>query len=627
VRSPLPAEDLSSFFFWSNSRYLPQLPSTPGNPADGAGTAGYLRHEGQPLRWLTEPRDGDAVAPADSEGHASAFRPRPAGGSPDLDRVYFNYLGTLLPGDEPRAQYAKEKLALGVYEYAEGELRNAGTLPDGTLDPLGAVAAGSVVGGITFNDESSPETTNNQVSADGSKLWFVSPDPTENRERLTQLYVRTNGASELVSRSELTGQPAASGVLPVQHVHQSFSFISAYVFAAADGSRAFFQSTDRLTADAPEGTTPKTYMHEAAGDDLVYLPALNGAHILEGSRDASRLLLMDAERTRLELWEEGSGSTLVSEVTPGAYAPTARVTADGSVFAFSIVGELPGFPNPSWLTQAYRYEVASGELDCVSCPPFGPPSGDAVLSRQASASTGVDDGALVAMRGMSADGRWLFFDTPDALVPADTNGQRDAYRWSEEDGPRLISSGRSGAESFMLDISADGSSAFFTTREGISPLDSDGSYDVYAARVGGGFPGTELPACSGDECQGPSAGPPAMLDPGSKSFRGRGNVGAAPRRPAARRNGLAARFNGRGGKLRLRISAPAAGRVLVSGPRVQPLKRRVAKPGSYLLRPRLKPAARQVLTRSGQLKVRVKVRFQPREGRAAVRTVAAEVTR
>jgi hypothetical protein len=620
VRSILPTEDLSSFFFWAGARWLPQVPYTPGNPADGTAIAGYLLHEGQPLQWVTEPQDEDALEPGDSDFYKAAFRIRPAGSSPDLDRLYFNYLGTLLPGDEPRVPYANEAQALGVYEYDEGQLRNAGTLPDGTLDPMGAVAAGSIATEISFVDRTSPETFNNQVSEDGSTLWFVSPDPTPNAERLTQLYVRVNGASELASRSELTGEPAATGVRLMPHVTDVFPSTNTYAYGAKDGSRAFFQSTDRLTADAPEDATQKAYMYEVAGGDLVYLPELDGAHILEGSHDGSRLLVFDAERTRLELWEEGSGSTLVSETSPFSYSPTTRATADGSVFAFTIGGELPGFPNPSQMRQAYRYEVASGDLDCLSCPPGGSPSSDAVISRAPSASTGDYDGSLVGMRGMSSDGKWVFFDTGDALVAADTNGQRDAYRWSEEDGPRLISTGHSGVGSFMLDVSADGTSAFFTTKEGISPLDSDGSYDVYAARVGGGFPTAGLPPCTGDACQGPAAGPPALLNAGSESFRGRGNAGAGPRR-------LAARLDGRGGKLRLRVSVPAAGRVVVSGQRVQPLRRGLAKPGSYVLRPRLKPAARKALNRRGQLKVRVKVKFLPRDGQATVRTITSEVTR
>jgi len=617
VRSVLPTEDLSSIFFWSGARWLPQVPSGP----DVVPIAAYLLREGQPLEWVTEPRDEDALEPNNyPNADAASFRIRPAGASPDNERLYFSYLGTLLPGDEPRVPYAEEKKALGLYEYDHGQLRNAGTLPDGTLDAMGAAAAGSVPEFVSFVDDTSPETHNNQVSADGRTIWFVSPDPTPDRGRLTQLYARVDGTSELASRSELTGQPAATGVRPMPHVNDFYPATHAYAFGAEDGSRAFFQSTDRLTADAPEDETLKTYMYEVAGDDLVYLPELDGAHFLEGSRDGSRLLVFDAERTRLELWEEGSGSTLVSETSAFAYSPTTRATADGSAFAFTIAGELPGFPNPSQLPQAYRYEVASGDLDCLSCPPGGPPSGEAVMSRTRSAGSGSADGNLVGMRAMSADGKWVFFDTADALVPADTNGKVDAYRWSEADGPRLISTGHSGAGSFMLDISADGSSAFFTTKEGISPQDVDGSYDVYVARVGGGFTSTVLPPCQGEECQGPPAATPSLLEPGSKSLRGRGNVGSEPRR-------LAARLSGRNGKLRLRVGVPAAGRILVSGPNVQPLRRGVAKPGSYLLSPQLKPAARKTLAQQGQLKVRVKVRFQPENGQATVRTVTTEVSR
>jgi hypothetical protein len=620
VRSLLPSEDLSSFFFWSGTRWLPQVPAG-GN---GDGISAYLLREGQPLEWVTAPRDEDAHTPDEFKYDAASYRIRPAGGASDLSRFYFNYLGTLLPGDEPRVPNAEEKQALGIYEYEEGQLRNAGTLPDGTLDPMGAVAAGSVAPFVNFVDDSSPEVHNNQVSADGRTLWFVSPDPTPDRGRVTQLYARVDGASELASRSELTDQPAATGVRPVPHVNEWAPSTDSYAFGAEDGSRAFFQSTDRLTADAPEDAAQKTYMYEVAGDDLVYLPELNGGYILEGSRDGSRLLLLNADRTRLELWEEGSGLTLVGEIEPtgffGAYSSATRATADGSVFTFTLSDQLAGLPNPSGLPQAYRYEVASGDLDCLSCPPGGAPTSEAVLSRTRSAGSGSADANLVGMRAMSADGKWVFFDTADALVPADTNGKPDAYRWSEADGPRLLSTGHSSGGSFMLDISTDGSSAFFTTKEGISPQDVDGSYDVYVARVGGGFTSTELPPCQGEECQGPVTATPSLLEPGSKSLRGRGKVGSEPRR-------LVARLRGRDGKLRLRVSVPTAGRILVSGPNVQPLRRGVAKPGSYVLSPRLKPAARKTLALQGQLKVRVEVRFLPRDGQATVRTITTEVSR
>ena len=41
-------------------------------------------------------------------------------------------------------------------------------------------------------------------------------------------------------------------------------------------------------------------------------------------------------------------------------------------------------------------------------------------------------GQLRDNRGMSRDGKRVFFDTANALVPSDSNGQRDVYMW--EDG-------------------------------------------------------------------------------------------------------------------------------------------------------------------------------------------------
>ena len=126
--------------------------------------------------WLERPRIED---PVEHCGIGNGFSGAPVGGSPDFSTVYFAYPGTLLPEDAARAPHvpvggsggvepADGAEAWGFYEESEGVLREAGVLPDGGLDQFGAVPAASGHGRALAG---------NEVSTDGSRAFFVSPDP------------------------------------------------------------------------------------------------------------------------------------------------------------------------------------------------------------------------------------------------------------------------------------------------------------------------------------------------------------------------------------------------------------------------------------------------------------------
>ena len=152
-------------------------------------------------------------------------------------------------------------------------------------------------------------------------------------------------------------------------------------------------------------------------------------------------------------------------------------------------------------------------------------------------------------RALSEDGRRLFFESYDALVPGDTNGAVDVYEWEAtgedpsngkctEASPSysppnsgclsLITSGTSPEETAFIDASADGSNVFFLTQSSLLPADP-GLRDLYDARVDGGFPEPEPipPLCEGEACQN-APGAPNDPTPGSLSFQGAGNVNESP---------------------------------------------------------------------------------------------------
>jgi hypothetical protein len=135
------------------------------------------------------------------------------------------------------------------------------------------------------------------------------------------------------------------------------------------------------------------------------------------------------------------------------------------------------------------------------------------------------------------DGRRVFFTTAEPLAAEDVNGKLDAYEYDVPSGTvHLISTGTDVSDSYYMEASADGHDVYFLTRQRIVGWDTDSAYDLYDARVGGGFPEPPTPPkeCSGDVCQGAAPAPPAVALLGSGAFRGLGNFGAPSGRHRAR---------------------------------------------------------------------------------------------
>jgi hypothetical protein len=132
---------------------------------------------------------------------------------------------------------------------------------------------------------------------------------------------------------------------------------------------------------------------------------------------------------------------------------------------------------------------------------------------------------------ISEDGRRVFFQTREPLLPADTNGRVDVYEW--EDGRLyLISSGQSSSDSYLGDASPSGNDVFLVTRQSLVGQDIDANVDMYDVRVGGGlpsqFPRAAPPPCVGDVCYDPSPQTPSTTMPASAIFSGVGNLAPPP---------------------------------------------------------------------------------------------------
>jgi len=565
-----PSADLSHVIFVPNGASF-----APGNPSELSSESIYVAGQEGSLAWVGEPKIPN---PIPALGHLERGGLSPAGGSADLGVVYLTYYGTLAPEDEAvskagsRASHVKEEpephhSPWGFYEWREGQLRNAGELPPGSangpFDPYGAVPA--AIGHQGGPD--TPEEFDNEVSVDGSRAFFVSPDPVYCESHPVcgtdppELYVRETRAdgtrrTELVTRSSDDGHPSEHGPLAIEPPHFGSHFAS-YVYASPDGSQAFFESVDPLSPQAKEAEedgliskgSPKEYDFHVATGVLTYLPGVTDGKggvvtVLASAGDGSRFIFAQESEiggpapSELDLWSSGMVTRIAQlSASLNTKLDPARATTDGSVFVFEtnspIVSPSGGvFNNGGGFEQVYRYEVASKNLSCVSCPPAGvAPSGDASLSIDSNQPGLAEVGSshLVSTHGISADGSRVFFDTPEALVPQDVNNRRDVYEW-EGGQVFLISAGTGPEDSFLLDNSESGDDVFFATTDGLVPADADGGYDVYDARAphepdeAVGFPPSVSPApCVGD-CQGPPSVPPALgVLPASASFSGAGN--------------------------------------------------------------------------------------------------------
>ena len=190
-----------------------------------------------------------------------------------------------------------------------------------------------------------------------------------------------------------------------------------------------------------------------------------------------------------------------------------QVSGNGSFAAFPSALELtPPYENDGF-EMIYRHTTANGSIACASCiSTEESPSADASLP-----SRGL---------GLTEDGQ-VYFNTTDALVMRDTNGNLDAYEYKESGDPQeiefLISTGFSAFPSSLLTVTSDGRDAFFFTRKELVARDANGqAMKIYDAREDGGvFVVPPSPPCAAsDECHGASSVVPPP--PPIGSYKGTG---------------------------------------------------------------------------------------------------------
>jgi Tol biopolymer transport system component len=333
------------------------------------------------------------------------------------------------------------------------------------------------------------------AAPDGSEAFFVSGEQLAggDTDGAFDLYVRDFGGgatTTLVSKG--AASCAASGC-------GNGAFAASFNAVSANGSVVVFSSDEQL-ADGDEDNLKDIYERNlTSGSGTTTLISGGGAcpvgldcnAIFRGSSaDGSRVLFQtdqplvagDGDQASdVYAWTGGApalvstGSTGGNGASPATFAGASA--AGGTVF-FQTDEQLTSEDKDS-ATDIYARDLGKGTTALVSAPDTCPVSE-----------------CNAVFRGASADGNTVFFQTSERLAPEDKDSATDVYARDLGNGATTLVSrgeapceaagcGNGPFESRFAGSSADGSRAFFSSSESLSPADGDESTDIYMRQLTG----------------------------------------------------------------------------------------------------------------------------------------------
>jgi hypothetical protein len=494
-------------------------------------------------------------------------RPYLAGATDDFEHAIFESRLALTPDAVP-GNAMLYKVDHGVVRL----LAPAPTCPGGSAPATPCSIAG--IGATALR------RTTRTLSADGSRVELTSPIDTNGTVSTSAatpsaLYQLDDGGTASTADDAIV-QVNASEKTPPDAARSA-----RFETASTDGERVFFTSAERLTDTGGSGLYLWRRAPAGGAGHLTLIGGGPDAAVLGASEDGRRVYFLApgqliaggpaVTENGLYLWQDADGTAGGSLAFVGGISfadanantnarvrwnlspDVARVTPDGRALLFEVSDggglaphadhgtcELrnPNLSSNQRCSELYVYRAdrstpLAPDVACVSCDPAGAPA-------TASAFVNAHDGAGAAQvtwhlsRAISDDGRRVFFSSAQPLVHEDVNGRVDVYEYDLASGAlALISSGRDSADAWFLDASASGGDVFFVTREQLVGWDRDSAYDLYDARVGGGFPEPPPAAtpCAGDACRGEAHAAPPLTSLASEGFVGEGNLRPAkPRR-------------------------------------------------------------------------------------------------
>lgn len=509
---------------WTTQEVTPPLAYISGssleNPVRGFSedlTEGVVAWHGAPLTPEASPRHENLyVRQADGSYRLITTTVAPNGSTPsfvgassDYSHVVFEVNDALTPNAAGESK--------NVYEWVDGALSLV------SIPPGSSVGAGGASAGYYTGSEGNQQ---NAVSSDGKKVFWV--------DAAEQLYEYEEG-SEAVKVNASARNPSLGDGTAV------------FDGATPSGEWVFFSDGTALTnAIGDEGGL---YGYNTKTKTLTVLDPVESGEVgfqgVVGFSDDGRSLYFVASgvlKTSLEGHGAGpiSGGSNLYVFRGGALGFVATlsgsdegdwsriitgrssaVTPDGKDVVFTSVLPLTEYENIDLNTgkadsEVFMYDSDRAELLCLSCKQTNAaPIGASTVPSWISSSYNPNY--------LSSDGSRVFFNSEDSLAADDTNHQQDVYEWeragvggcARTDGCiYLLTPGTNDSKSALLAAGTSASDVFLVTRSKLVSQDHDENYDVYDARVGGGFPApTTLAPCSGDVCLGSLSAPPGIPSP------------------------------------------------------------------------------------------------------------------
>ena len=559
------------------SIWLSGAPLVPGAP-----------REGNPGLYRVEP-DGTLTVLADMGPADSAF----IGASDDASQVVFSADSHLLPGDAGRLSGSS------IYAATETAMRLVDVDSSGNL----LSACGSLVG--------SP----GGVSRSADRIFFTNPAPptpvpSEPCPEPSAIYLREGGSKTVeVSASQCTRPDCNAPAIPV------------FAGATPNGSSVFLVSAQQLT-NADHDELSDLYRFDVEGGDLSLIsaetPGVDGAvesAWVRASADGSRvyftaegrLLPGQGSETGKNLYFADAGGLQFVASTDGGEL---QISPDGGVVLFeTAVAQEAG--DSDGKTDVYLWSADTGALRRLS---DGLLSGNGAFDAQITPLASPTFFRPAIYHALTDDGKQVFFSTAEQLIPEDGNEVADVYEWTGGE-LGLVSSGMGNEPAEFAGTSPDGQTVLIKTAAPLLPVDRDGSAsDLYAARLGGGFPFDVGPAaeCGTDACPPPPRSRVAREASETTKTRAKGKSGRLRLLSVDRRAGASIAA---GGSLKVRVKAPAPGRVsgrlsMRGGKHPLVAARGDAgaiRAGAVALTLKVTPAARARLRRLGVLQVRLLV--------------------
>jgi hypothetical protein len=398
--------------------------------------------------------------------------------------------------------------------------------------------------------------TQNTISWDGTRVFF------------------TDIATGFVfMREPVAGRTVrvSAGVAPAQWLAStpsgSFIFYSEgpelYRFNVAEGKREALTSEAEGVLGALGVSDDGSYAYFAAPGTLAKNKNANGEEAVKGAANLYEwhqgTPTFIAILNEKDDWRGGGSIEGLEGFGPGGGNRSSRVTPDGRTILFSSTASLTPVYSSNGNYHFYLYAAerpfSASNPVCVSCNPRGvdeisgssSPGSTRLGLEGETADVEPNPAGLFLTHNLSDAGDRVFFQSQEALVPGDVNGQLDVYEWeragvgscestsvsfSAQDGGCLyvISTGQSPQLSYFGNADAEGENVFFFTRQSLVGQDQDENIDLYDARLRGGIPAQNPPPAGGgcaeeSTCLGPSPSTsPVFGTPSSTTFSGTGNL-------------------------------------------------------------------------------------------------------